>query len=47
VLVHHIIDPVGNQLPLARRAEIVVEGFYRLGGEGRARTVKISTFHPI
>jgi hypothetical protein len=41
VMVHHVIDPMGNQLPLARGAEVVVEGFHGLGGEGRAGTVKI------
>ncbi len=41
VLVHQVIDPVGNQLPLARGAKVVVEGFHGLGGEGRASTVKI------
>ncbi len=41
VVVHHVIDSMGNQLPLARGAEIVIESFHRLGGEGRASTVKI------
>jgi hypothetical protein len=41
VVVHHVIDAMGNQLPLARGAEIVIEGFHRLGGEGRAGTVQI------
>ena len=34
---HHVIDAMGNQLPLACGAKIVVKGFHRLGGEGRAR----------
>ena len=41
VLVQQIIDAVGNQFPLAGGAKIVVKGFHRLGGEGRASTVKI------
>jgi hypothetical protein len=41
VLVQHIIDAVGDQFPLAGGAKIVVKGFHRLGGEGRARTMKI------
>jgi hypothetical protein len=41
VMVHHIIDPVGHQLPLARRAEIMVEGFHSLGGEGCTSAVKV------
>ena len=41
VMVHHVIDAVGNQLPLASRAKIVVKGFYGLRSEGRASPVKI------
>ncbi len=41
VIVHSVIHPVGNQLPLTRGAEIVVEGFHRLGRESGASTVKI------
>ena len=41
VIVHHVIDPVRDQLPLARRAKIVVEGFHGLGGKGRPGPVKI------
>ena len=41
VLVHHGIDPVGNQFSLARRAEVVVERFNGLRGEGRASPVNI------
>ena len=32
---------MGNELPLARGAEVVVKGFHGLGGESRAGTVKI------
>ena len=41
VMVHHVIDPMGNHLPLTRRAKVVVEGFHGLGGKGRASPVKI------
>jgi hypothetical protein len=41
VVVHHVIDPVRDQFPLARGTKIVVEGFHGLGGEGRAAPVKI------
>ena len=41
VLVHHVIDPVGDHLALTRSAEVVVEGLHGLGGEGRASAVKI------
>jgi hypothetical protein len=40
-MMYHVIDPVGNQLPLTRGAEVVVEGFHGLGGERRAGPVKI------
>jgi hypothetical protein len=41
VVVHHVIDPVRNQFPLARGTTIVVEGFHGLSGEGRAAPVKM------
>jgi len=41
VLVSQGIDAMGNQLPLACRAKIVVKGFHRLGGAGRASPVKM------
>ena len=41
VIVHEVIDPMGNQFPLACGAKIVVEGFHGLRGKGRASTVKI------
>ena len=40
-MVPHVIPPVGNQLPLTRGAESVVEGFHRLGGAGGAGTVTV------
>jgi hypothetical protein len=40
-LVQPSIDAVGDQFPLAGGAQIVVKGFHRLGGEGRAGTMNI------
>src|SRR5207245_8842005 len=41
VLVPYIINAMGNQLPLASGAKIMVKGFHSLRSEGRACTVKI------
>ena len=41
VLMDHVIHPVGNQLPVARRPEIMVESFDSLRGQGCARPMKI------
>ena len=41
VMVHHVIDPMVVDLPLTRRAKVVVEGFQYSGGKGRASPVKI------
>src|SRR5262249_56082408 len=41
LMVHHVIDPVRNQLALPCRAKVVIERFDGLGGEGRPYTVKV------
>ena len=41
LMVHQVIDAVGDQLSLACRPKIMVKGFHRLGGEGRASPVKV------
>src|SRR5262249_10283489 len=42
VLVHEVINPVRNQLALARRAKVVIEGFDGFGCEGCASPMKIA-----